>query len=711
MTPPTLFPKHLKPIEPQGQVLLQNERSRATFNSNSLKETIYGKEYLAKRDQILKLLVNDPVLGDKSKRYFTGRTDRFKRAMASARQMAGLIKSQKWTYEEFLIADLLFDESGPFRLHRAMFIPTLEGQATEEQKKLFLEPAQRYEIIGCYAQTELGHGSNVRGLETTATYQPSTQTFILHSPTLTSSKWWIGGLGKTATHAVVMARLITNGKDLGPHPFVVQIRDLITHEPLPGITVGDIGPKFGFPTIDNGFIMFDHYHVPHISLLARFSKVDKVTGEYSKPPNDKLSYGTMVFVRANIVIESRYVIARAATIAIRYSAIRCQGSDAANPKKITVNGELKTVETPVLDYTMQQYRLFPIIAQAYACHFTGQAMHRMYYENQDRMAKGDFSYLADLHASSSGLKSLTTTMAVAAIEECRRACGGHGYLLASGLGQFYQDYLPKATWEGDNYLLTQQTARYLLKTFRSVRSGKNKDGHTTFSSQYLSEYLANRNARCPISTVDDFKNPEVVLTIFKYRVAFMIEQAVQSIDEDQRTWNDMLVEIYRISRAHCQLIMVSNFFAGVFGDDNVNNFDKNVGAVLKKVAILYALSTLEQEIADVLTSGYISPSQSLLLKKQVIASLKDIRPDVVALVDSFDFPDYLLNSALGEQEGKVYERLTEMAEMEPLNSKTVMEGYDEHYRPLIHAGKSNWELDSNGVAYLRGYHNKNASKL
>lgn len=89
--------------------------------------------------------------------------------------------------------------------------------------------------------------------------------------------------------------------------------------------------------------------------------------------------------------------------------------------------------------------MFPIIAQAYACHFTGQAMHRMYYENQSKMAQGDFSYLADLHASSSGLKSLTTTMAVAAIEECRRACGGHGYLLSSGLGQFYQDYLPKAT--------------------------------------------------------------------------------------------------------------------------------------------------------------------------------------------------------------------------------------------------------------------------
>jgi acyl-CoA oxidase len=158
-----------------------------------------------------------------------------------------------------------------------------------------------------------------------------------------------------------------------------------------------------------------------------------------------------------LILESRYVLARAATVAVRYSAIRSQGSDAANPKKITApDGTVKTVETPVLDYTMQQYRLFPVIAQAYACHFTGQEMHRMYYENQEKMAQGDFSYLADLHASSSGLKSLTTTLAVSAIEDCRRACGGHGYSLFSGLGQFYQDYLPKATVNIHVYMLFER---------------------------------------------------------------------------------------------------------------------------------------------------------------------------------------------------------------------------------------------------------------
>lgn len=122
---------------------------------------------------------------------------------------------------------------------------TLRDQGTPEQHELFLRKAENYEFIGCYAQTELGHGSNVRGLETTATWNSNDKNFTLHSPHLTASKWWIGSMGRTANHAVVMAQLMIDGKSYGPHPFVVQIRDMKTHEPLENIHVGDIGPKFG----------------------------------------------------------------------------------------------------------------------------------------------------------------------------------------------------------------------------------------------------------------------------------------------------------------------------------------------------------------------------------------------------------------------------------------------------------------------------------
>ena len=82
-------------------------------------------------------------------------------------------------------------------------------------------------ILGCYMQTELGHGSNVSALETTATFVPGTQEFEIHTPKLTSTKWWIGSLGKTATHGVVQAKLVLpGGKDVGPHLFFVQLRSL-----------------------------------------------------------------------------------------------------------------------------------------------------------------------------------------------------------------------------------------------------------------------------------------------------------------------------------------------------------------------------------------------------------------------------------------------------------------------------------------------------
>lgn len=119
-----------------------------------------------------------------------------------------------------------------------MFIPTIEGQGTEEQQRELLPKCRALEIIGTYAQTELGHGTFVRGLETTATWHQPTQQFIIHSPTQTATKWWPGGLGKTATHAVVMARLFVQGQDHGMHAFVVQLRSLDTHKCLPGITIG-----------------------------------------------------------------------------------------------------------------------------------------------------------------------------------------------------------------------------------------------------------------------------------------------------------------------------------------------------------------------------------------------------------------------------------------------------------------------------------------
>merc|ERR1719352_983766 len=95
-------------------------------------------------------------------------------------------------------------------LHFMMFLTFLETQCDAEQRKVWLPKAYRAEYFGAYAQTELGHGSNVRGLETTATYDQETDEFVIHSPTLSSIKWWPTGM-YAATHGVVFAQLISNG--------------------------------------------------------------------------------------------------------------------------------------------------------------------------------------------------------------------------------------------------------------------------------------------------------------------------------------------------------------------------------------------------------------------------------------------------------------------------------------------------------------------
>lgn len=465
--------KALKPSGPQGSELLQNERNASNLDVRRLSEFLHTKEEMQRKDRILNTLQNDSVF-DKSQNYFSGRIDRFEASLARAKRLRQLTVKNGWTGEDFVCANELISESTPYRLHDSMFLTTLRDQGTPEQHEMFLKKAQNFEIIGCYAQTELGHGSNVRGLETTATWNQEDQTFTLHSPHLTAAKWWIGTLGKTANYTVAMAQLVIDGRAYGPHPFVVQIRDLKTHEPLENIHVGDIGPKFGFNTMDNGYILFNNVKIPHVNMLAKYMSVDKNSGKYMKPSSPSLVYGTLTWVRSTIVLQAGTVLARGVTIATRYCAVRRQFQDRDAP-------EWEQGENQVLNYKMVQIRLLTLLAATYALHFTGKAMMALYDENQKKMKEdpgkageatrgagpeethSGSDLLADLHATSCGLKSLSSTIAAEGLEVCRRACGGHGYSSFSGIGPYYADYLPTTTWEGDNYMLTQQVARYVSR--------------------------------------------------------------------------------------------------------------------------------------------------------------------------------------------------------------------------------------------------------
>jgi acyl-CoA oxidase len=224
---------------------------------------------------------------------------------------------------------------------------------SDEQQRIWIPKAERCEIFGSYAQTELGHGSNVRGIETTATFDRETDEFIIDSPTLSSTKYWIGATGIWATHSLVMARLIIDGKDLGNHLFLVQLRDLDTQELLPGVEIYELGPKVfqGMVGVDNGAMQFHNVRIPRSRMLARNAQVLR-DGTYVPPKNTKHSYGSMVTVRAIMAEITGFDLLRAVAVAYHYTTFR---------KQFWRKGQKE--ETTVFDYASVRYRILPLLAK------------------------------------------------------------------------------------------------------------------------------------------------------------------------------------------------------------------------------------------------------------------------------------------------------------------------------------------------------------
>ncbi len=212
-------------------------------------------------------------------------------------------------------------------------------------------------------------------------------------------------------------------------------------------------------------------------------------------------------------MHARLVLARAVTVAVRYTSIRRQfrdrdAKDASGP------------EVAVLDYPTVQIRILPLLATTFALHYSGEAMNELYQRTRKTIEGGDFSALADLHSTSSGLKSLCTTLAADGIETCRRAMGGHGFGGYSGLVQLNSDYLSKPTVEGDNWMITQQVAAYLIKkTTAAVDNPKSLAVDST--DKTLKQYL---QASSETPNGDVLNDDQAIVVAFQRRMADMVSR-------------------------------------------------------------------------------------------------------------------------------------------------------------------------------------------
>mmetsp|Transcript_56777 Transcript_56777/g.182387 ORF Transcript_56777/g.182387 Transcript_56777/m.182387 type:complete len:706 (+) Transcript_56777:25-2142(+) len=555
--------------------------------------------------------------------------------------------------------------SGPFWDHYVPFLTALQGQATDAQYAEWGTRAAKLQIIGTYAQTELGHGSNVRGLRTTATFDASTDEWILETPTLTSMKWWPGGMAKLATHAVVYAQLQLNGTSYGVHAFMVQLRDQ-DHKPLPGIEIGELGPKMGDNGHDSGCMRLLGARIPRTSLLGRYQHVTR-QGEYVKAAAAEASgvpthYSSMLLTRASWVQLAGGQLAKACTIAVRYSAVRRQGFLEASESPGPAEAERK-----LIDYTVQRRRLLTQVAAAYALKFAARRTLRSVaiLEDTSLRAEEKVELMPSLAAESGCLKALATLMAADGIEDLRRCCGGNGYLLSSGIAALALDDLWHVTAEGDYTVLLLASARFLVK----------RRPHQPMSDEEI----------C-MKSPDDWEDAPKVLAAINRLADLSLAAAADAVavakaggSSDDDAFNAAGEKLVAAAswRGHATILAA---ICAEASEAEVAEGGSRAGVIsaLRRLAALFGCHVVARHGGvDVQVDGgeHVLPAM-----QRLCAQLRD---DAVALVDAFDCEDRVLNSTLGVKDGRVYEALYAASQRSTRDFHEPFHGYTEHLQPLL----------------------------
>jgi acyl-CoA oxidase len=532
----------------------------------------------------------------------------------------------------------------------SLYLDSIINFGTAKHREL-IDRCFSLQDIGCFGMTELGHGSNVAAVETTATYVKGSNEFIINTPTRTAAKWWVGGAAKTANMAVVVARLIIEGDYHGVHLFVMNIRGK-RNEEIPGVTLGYCGPKLGLPGLDNGFMIFNNYRVPYEALLDRISQVTPAGKFKSSIKSQEKRLGVMIsaLVRGRncVVLASSINLSNCITCALRYSAVR---------KQFAPDGK---EEVSILSYQAQKVRLIPILAQTFATQCGSFII-------QEFIAKGSKTFyehpegeeLAEFHAILSGLKAVCSWYGVQGCQICRESCGGHGYSAFSSFGRIRDNQEVQVTWEGDNMVLIQQTSKYILKQIQKTMKGQ----------PVFSETLRFLRMGHDESKKENIKNFDDMVSALEHVVNLYLNESMMKIQEMSGSggsmtdiWNNsQSFYLQELAKSYTELLLVKEFGKMV---EKITERDKGTGETIAKLRDLYVLTILEKHLIVLIDLGY-SISHRKEFRDKIIRLCEEIGEVSIGIIDAIAPHDRVLSSSIGSSDGQVYSRIIKLVESWP----------------------------------------------
>jgi acyl-CoA oxidase len=519
---------------------------------------------------------------------------------------------------------------------------------TERHHAAYLADIVRLDLLGCFAMTETGHGSDVASLTTTATFDPATDEFVISTPDRSARKEYIGNAARDGRMAAVFAQLITNGESQGVHAFVVPIRDTAGN-PLPGVRIEDCGLKAGLNGVDNGRLYFDDVRVPRDSLLNRYGDV-AADGSYSTPIDNQTKrfftmLGTLVQGRISVAGGAGSATKVALAIAIRYGDSRRQFAGPGG------------TEIPVLDYLAHQRKLLPALAKTYALHFAQLELVAGLHETTPNLdapideTPVEHPDRRELEARAAGVKAVATWHATSTIQICREACGGAGYLAINRLPGLKADTDVFTTFEGDNTVLLQLVAKELLTGYRDHFGELDVMGTALFVADQAVETIVERvggrrllqRLRDVAPTVSEdgtIFDHDWQIDIFAWREKHLLETLAKrlrraaSAEDPFAVFNAAQDHLLGAARAHIDNVLLAAFVHGI---EQLPPGPEH--ELLVTLCDLFALSTIESDRAWIQEHGRLTAQRSKSVIVAVNELCRTLRPHARTLVDAFGVPD------------------------------------------------------------------------
>ena len=520
-----------------------------------------------------------------------------------------------------------------FGVQFGLFGGSIYALGTQRHHEAYLDGAASVEIPGCFAMTELGHGSNVRDLGTTATYDKATHEWVIHTPDEMSRKEWIGNAACHAELATVFAQLETNGNRYGVHAFVVPVRDK-QGEVLPGVFVEDCGHKLGLNGVDNGRLWFDEVRIPAGNLLDRFASVD-AEGTYSSPISSDgkrffTMLGTLVGGRVSIAAAGLSAAKTALTIAVRYGAMRRQFGPNGKP------------ETPILNFRTHQRRLMPLLANAYALNFGIQYLVERFV-NRSEIDEREVESLA------AGLKAWSTWNTTQTIQDGRECCGGQGYLSVNRFAELKADSDIFTTFEGDNTVLMQLVAKSQLSEYGQQFQDLNFFTTLRFLADQARAQLTELDPVTSRRTdAEHLCDGEWQLGLFIHREKMLVSSVARRFksrtDAGMDSFDAMIeVQDHLMACAHANVerILLEQFILAIKECE-----EPALKAQLTILRQLFGLWHMERALSWFQENSLIEPMKARAIRTQVNTLCAQVRQQAVHLVDSFGIPDSCLGAPI-----------------------------------------------------------------